>query len=250
MKPLSAMKSSGTVKFHSTMEAPPTPSPAGLLLRAVDDSSKGNIKSPEGGLTSQAFDYLLYTSKQRADALRNHANYRSRKATPFVSTTTSPDEIAKNHLPHLFQRAAVGEPFNGRIMIINAHARLAAGMPVISLKNELEHYKVHTPYCTVEDLVPKNPFFDNEHLLLFRANQEEIVGVWRWKELVEWSNKHGYTVLESDPDGGVERIFKKWFKAVAVPAFHQHEKSRQEKLLLTKEKEVAGVNAEIVSGTE
>jgi hypothetical protein len=72
-----------------------------MVLRVWDHVSQCRIlNSKEGFLSGSSYEWLD-TSERRKIALQNHANWRNRRSTPFISTTTDFSDAATDRIPHL-----------------------------------------------------------------------------------------------------------------------------------------------------
>ncbi|KAH6666971.1 hypothetical protein B0J14DRAFT_520379 [Halenospora varia] len=185
----------------------------GLLFRAWDQFSKGQICDNTVGMLSMASRTDLGTRTSRQRTIRNHANWGSTSATPYISTTSSIDEIVNVRIPHFTQRQqkAKIKP-NTKLTVINAKARLAAGLPVLRMNDELAYYEIQTPYGNQRNY--KNSFYENEYLLPFRIGVNEIVGTWCWQDVQKWMEITGNTHYG-------------WLREVILPAFEEHEAARK-----------------------
>ena len=203
---------------HSWMPTPElltrTENRRGLLLRAWDEMSECKINDNTVGFLSGASWFPLGSAADRYEALKCHANWGSRVKTPFISTTTSIGEIEHVRIPAFTKRQGEkGIKYNSKLTIINAHARLAKGLPVLSMNAELDYYNVHTPYGDRRNY--KNSFYTHEYLLPFRVSIGEIVATWCWQDIEKTVRKSRTTV-------------EKWFNTVAVPLYEEHEAARKE----------------------
>lgn len=204
-----------------------------LLIRAWDASSKCVITDGRVGLLSGGSASRLDTDVARAINLRNHASWKNRHGTPFISTSSSIGEIEKIRIPHFENRQRIrGRTPDGltktNVTIINSRARQAAGRPITHMKEELLHYKIETKYGRIKPNM--NSFYDHEWLLPFYCSADEIVGTWTWYEISKWMGRKKLT-------------FRHWFRLVAIPAFRKHEAARQDKIKTPEESVVARAQA-------
>ncbi|RDL36396.1 uncharacterized protein BP5553_05748 [Venustampulla echinocandica] len=182
----------------------------GLLFRAWDHKSECQINDSKVGFLSGASRFMLGTKESRQRAIGNHANWGNREKTPFISMTSNIQEIANVRIKQLTNRQInAGIRSNTRLTIVNAFARAAAGMPILRMKDELDYYRVETPYGNVKNY--KTWFFEHEYLLPFRVPVTEIVGTWCWQDI----------------EKSVGDI-NTWYNTVALPAFKEHENARKE----------------------
>ncbi|KAF4621911.1 hypothetical protein G7Y89_g14434 [Cudoniella acicularis] len=204
--------------IHPWMPAPGrrvgTEHTEGALFRAWDQYSVCKIHDSSVGLQSGARRICLGTRSSRQRGLSNHAAWHNLNPTPFISATSSLDEIARIRVPHFNGRQANNSiKVNTRLTIINAFAQLAAGKPVLRMQEELDHYKVITPYGNQRN--HKNSFYKYEYLLPFTVEATVIVGTWCWQDIERWMMSNG---------GNVHA----WFRAIGRPSFEEHEAARKE----------------------
>jgi hypothetical protein len=193
---------------------------SGMLWRVWDRRSACRIDDSRVGFLAGSPDYCLGRSEERALSLTNHANWGCRSPSPYISTTSSFSEIVDLRVPQLTKRQEKykGQPTNIKVTLINASARIAAKMPVLRMTEELDHYKVRTPYGNHRNYM--NSFFENEYLCPFVIQPDEIVGTFTWSSVEEWAEKNGGSL-------------KNWARVVGRKAFEEHENAR---LLGTKSK--------------
>jgi hypothetical protein len=130
--------------------------------------------------------------------------------TPFISTATSLSVISRIMNTFVDKETERGiELTTCKLTLINPNARLAAGFPILSMKNEIEHYKVK-PRCGNLASYGEGSFFNHEYLLPFYSGIKEIVGMWLWRDIIAWMNVN---VKERGKE------LEEWYKAVALPKF-------------------------------
>jgi hypothetical protein len=171
------------------------------------------------GFFSGGSDILLDTAQKRNLAIGDHADWGNRRKTPFISTATSLSVISRIMNTFVDKETERGiELTTCKLTLINPNARLAAGFPILSMKNEIEHYKVK-PRCGNLASYGEGGFFNHEYLLPFYSGIKEIVGTWLWRDIIAWMNVNG-------KERGKE--LEEWYKAVALPKFRAHEQARIE----------------------
>ncbi|KAE9364637.1 hypothetical protein N431DRAFT_355542 [Stipitochalara longipes BDJ] len=183
-----------------------------ILMRAWDEISQCQIRDYRVGCLSGSSACMLDTSARRKLALTRHSDWGNRFKTPFISTSSSLDEIAKERVPH-FQLRQINKGIkdNTKLTLFNTRARRALGKSVLRMKDELLYYNVRTKYGTPRYSV--GSFFENEYLLPFSAGPDEIIGTWAWHQVEDWCNKN-------------KSGFYGWFEQVGVSAFKEHERLR------------------------
>ncbi|KAG4441117.1 hypothetical protein IFR05_003407 [Cadophora sp. M221] len=175
--------------------------------------SECQINDNTVGFLSGASWFPLGSAEDRYEALKCHANWGNRVKTPFISTTTSIHEIELVRIPSFNKRQdAKGIKRNSKLTIINAHARFAKGLPVLSMDAELNYYNVETPYGDRRNY--KNSFYTFEYVLPFRVGIDEIVATWCWQDIERTARKSGKDINH-------------WFRTVAVPLYEEHEAARK-----------------------
>jgi hypothetical protein len=113
-----------------------------------------------------------------------------------------------------------------KVTIINAKARRADGMPILNMKEELEHYKARIPYGTSKKW--RRDWYDKEYIFPFRIPPGQIVGTWLWSEIQQWLKDYLKKDLpelcmgnEADCETRLQHM-KLWCENVAVPEFCRH----------------------------
>ncbi|KAL2062590.1 hypothetical protein VTL71DRAFT_5662 [Oculimacula yallundae] len=146
----------------------------GLLMRAWDEMSKGQVRDQRVGFLSGSSTNRLNTADQRKRAISQHSDWGNRIPTPFISFSSSLAEIGKIRVPWFQNRQKrKGILENTKLTIINARARLAAGKPILRMKTELLHYKVTTKYG--EPRFEAGSYYENEFLCPFTTLMLGIV---------------------------------------------------------------------------
>jgi hypothetical protein len=190
---------SKTAVLHNisdTVDAPAPPAPK-IYMRVWDDKSQARIREGTEGFLSGSNYQPLDTKQSRRTALENHANWKNRVKTVFISATTDFKEIVDHQVPHLEKR----QKNNGlgsvtKITLINGNAD---GMPILSMRKELDFYKCHIPYQNSpsrleylrnKGLIVKETYreslFANEHIFLFRVTANQVIKTWLWKDIQKW----------------------------------------------------------------
>ncbi|TVY58550.1 hypothetical protein LCER1_G003291 [Lachnellula cervina] len=184
----------------------------GLLMRAWDQKSQCKIENFRVGFLSGGSDHFLNTKEKRRLALEQHADWGNRWKTPFISFSSSLREIALERVPHFQKRQAdSGILDNTRLTIINARARIAAGLPVLRMKDELLHYDVNNKYGNPR--FQKNSFYENEYIVPFSVRPKEIVRTYSWHDIETWMKTNRAEIED-------------WYIKVGVEDFKEHERAR------------------------
>jgi len=181
-----------------------------ILMRAWDEISQCQIRDYRVGCLSGSSACMLDTFAKRKLALTRHSDWGNRFKTPFISSSSSLHEIAKERVPHFQQRQfKKGIKDNTKLTLFNTRARRALGKPVLRLKDELLYHNVRTKYG--DPRFTAGSFFENEYLLPFSAGPDEIIGTWAWHQVEAWiKNNHSN--------------FQGWYEQVGLPAFKEHER--------------------------
>lgn len=175
------------------------------LLRAVDYKSKGRLIKHHGFISQAPYRYLS-TKEERLEHLKNHADFRSRYATPMISTTKNPNDMEDYFIEHKIKRQKkdLRDPVV-QVAVINPNTSV---VPILSMMAELTYYGAPT------EMLLKN-WYKDEYIWLFRIPEEQIVMVYDWSEIQHWMKNRG-----------TEDI-KVWNNEVAAPAFRKHEQMRK-----------------------
>ncbi|TGO59880.1 hypothetical protein BCON_0040g00230 [Botryotinia convoluta] len=192
----------------------------GLAIRVFDNASVSQCNDPKDGFNAGSSDKPLYTALARMTELMNHGYWPNRSPTPFVSVTTHinfAEELMKRFIKRSAKKGLVGENFPGQLVIINTFAQIAAGFPLLRIKDEMAHYKVDSRYGPQSTYGDKS-FYENEWIAPYCVVNSGIVKNYYWRDIIRWIRKN-----ETDIWG--------WYRQVAVPDFQAHEKARQDKIL-------------------
>lgn len=187
------------------------------LVRAWDDKSKARITDERIGFLSGGSNWNekggLDTNSGRK-AISRHGNWGDRIHTPFISVTTSYSEIFLDRIPHMDNRQVKGgtEP-NTMVTLINPSVRLAAGHPLLRMKEEMVHHGVKSKYGETSKY--DHSFYENEYLLLFCSPPEEIVCTWTVRAIKKQMEKEGWNE-------------EQWWNNELMAKFNAHEKARKE----------------------
>ena len=177
----------------------------GPLMRLFDHASQSRIDNCDEGFLSGASDTLLFYRESRGTAVQNHASWESRRKSPFVSTSTSIQDI-KYRASRLKRRHQSSHgPFSAKLSLINPRARLKSGMTMLKMPEELSYYKVAgsaKPSC-----------YENEIIMLFRIPRNEIIKTYLWRDIEEIVYSKGIS-------------FEQWYETYAMAEFREHESNR------------------------
>jgi len=202
-----------------------------ILMRVWDDRSQARIREGNEGFLSECNYMPLDTKEQRKAAIENHANWKNRQKTAFISATTDIEDIAQCLVPRLETR----QKRNGllsitKITLINGNAD---GMPMLPIRKELDFYKCYIPYETTKSTLKKieriekcrregkkmpkmvrKSWYNTEYVFLFRILTQQIVKTWLWKDVKQW-------LVDNKTDD-----IQRWYQEVLVPAYNRHEQNR------------------------
>jgi len=185
----------------------------GLLIRAWDQISQCRIDNQRVGFLSGGSDSFLNTKEKRKQALMHHANWGNRNKTPFISFSSSLREIAKFRVPHFQNRqASLGIVENTRLTIINTNAIIAAGKPILKMKDELLHYDIRPPK-TGDLRYNSTSFYENEYIVPFSVAKDAIVRTCTWHDIEKWMRKNNAEIED-------------WYVQEGIPSFKEHERVR------------------------
>lgn len=164
-----------------------------MLMRAWDQISQCQIKDHRVGFLSGGSINKLNTSEDRKLALTQHADWKTRTGTAFISFSSSLREIGLSRVPHFNKRQArKAIRTNTKLTLINTRAILAAGKPILRMKDELIHYKVKTREGQLADRT--DSWYEYEYIAPFCVGPEAIVTTWsvpRWRNGSRTRNRIG-----------------------------------------------------------
>ncbi|KAF1991073.1 hypothetical protein K402DRAFT_417141 [Aulographum hederae CBS 113979] len=109
----------------------------------------------------------LDTREKRQQALYQHADWRDKDVSPFVSFTRCYHDVTRR-ARMLQSRWRPGTKISISISIIDAHRLLAAGIPLLDAENEMQYYGIEDPYGS------HFHFYDQEMLALWRVPREHV----------------------------------------------------------------------------
>jgi hypothetical protein len=208
----------------------------GPLMRAWYTDSKGILRHGIAWL-ARGLHIALTTAEERKDFLGRHAYWGSRARTPFVSFTNKIyviDAIIHSIIPkELLRNGILEKDCDAKITLINPNVRINAGYTILKMKEELDYYKVQ-PKCGWLERGGIS-FFENEYLIPYYSNIDEVVGTWYWRDILKWMEKYW-----ASSAGGNHRncrfaihdqdcqlaALRAWYEAVAFPKWEAHEKAR------------------------
>ncbi|QKX62542.1 uncharacterized protein TRUGW13939_09703 [Talaromyces rugulosus] len=153
------------------------------------DLMSGSQPDQGNRMQSRAPRQRLDTIDTRVQSLTTHADHGDWTPTPFISFTVS--KIALQSLANYRE----GRRGTQTITVVNPNARIAKGLPVLDMMNEMDYYDVPNPYGRIS-------YFEDHYLCLWEITDDEIVGHWDWGDL----SKNDY-----------------WFEEIIIPAFREHD---------------------------
>lgn len=181
----------------------------GLLMRVTDEASKAK-SYPEIGFLSQGSYEDLSTNGKRKASLELHLNWKNRKPTSWISVTGNVRDFIEERVPWMVRRDE-NKPSRCTVKLsfINGYARVAAGWPILRVKEEIEYYGIGTPKSRDAS------FFVHEYVLPFRIPVEQIVATYCWNAVEDYikQNRCNYYA---------------WHAAVILPALREHETARKD----------------------
>lgn len=155
-----------------------------LPLLRLWDSMSGSQPDENGRMDSRALNEPLSTFESRARALQIHINHADWQPTPFISFTSSPTAVKA-----LAQRRAQnGNRGAQTLTVIDPNTRERAGLPVLNMDKEMDHYKIRNPYGS-------GRYCDDHYICLWQVTGREVVGSWSWDELSADENWYGNIVM-------------------------------------------------------
>jgi hypothetical protein len=157
------------IPSHPTL--PPPPSFEMPFLRIWDYYSGSKPDDDNNCMLSRAPRQRLDTAESRIDSLATHIDNEIWEPTPFISFTTSAAAVGK--------LANMRAPRRGAqtLTVVDPNVRLAAGLPVLDVLAEMEHYRITDPYDK------DGEYYRDHYVCLWKVSAREIVGHWEWSEL-------------------------------------------------------------------
>ncbi|KAJ8066619.1 hypothetical protein OCU04_005666 [Sclerotinia nivalis] len=184
----------------------------GLFLRLWDKASKSRIDDDDHDFLSASSDLPLRTVTERCNFLRDHTYWRHRGLTQGISITSHLSMLTSDHiLPRFYDTRKKTEMICANLTLINGHAQIAAGFPILRVVDEMRHYDVVSLYGDQE--LYGISFFENEYLVPYCVVPDAIIETYKWRDVESWTKKR-------------KRSYADWYKTYAVPAYLAHEKMR------------------------
>lgn len=154
------------------------------LLRLWDLNSRSRPDKVTGFIEAENKRCQLLDRQTRRRMLSSHVDNKNWEApTPFISFTTSPEEIARIALAREHRPGQ-------QLTVIDPRPRLTHHLPILNCLDELLYYGIDDPYEN------GHKYYMKEYLCLWQVNEDEVVGTWSWDE------------LSKNP---------KWYEAVVLP---------------------------------
>ncbi|EPE24917.1 hypothetical protein GLAREA_11498 [Glarea lozoyensis ATCC 20868] len=187
--------------------------PYGALWRISDDSSCSKLRKASEGLISFKDEVRLDTPERRSHHIANHADYANRKQTPFISFSSDHNEIFNKRAPESKRKQEKKKIASvTKLVMVNPKARIAKGLPLLSMMEQLEFYKI-TPKCGDPNIYGPDNWYRHEYLAVFSVSPDEIAGTWCWEHVEKWITKN-------------RSSFRAWIEVVAAPVLKGHEEAR------------------------
>jgi hypothetical protein len=184
--------------------------PQGMLYRIYDDSSSGKLRKHSEGIISGLDTVSLDTPEARHHWIKAHSNWGNRLKTPLISWTRDHRDITDTRVPASKKRQEKKKVESvTKLTTMNARARIAKGLPLLSMKEQQEYYHVVHGYGFPK--LGEKDWYVEEFLALFTVSADEEVGTWCWEHVEKFMKDNG---------------FVGWIVEVAVPALEKHEEAR------------------------
>ncbi|EHL01481.1 putative Cholesterol 7-alpha-monooxygenase [Glarea lozoyensis 74030] len=169
-----------TSRTNDPVKRPRTKEQVGRKLRKASE-----------GLISFKDEVRLDTPERRSHHIANHADYanqskRKQEKKKIASVT--------------------------KLVMVNPKARIAKGLPLLSMMEQLEFYKI-TPKCGDPNIYGPDNWYRHEYLAVFSVSPDEIAGTWCWEHVEKWITKN-------------RSSFRAWIEVVAAPVLKGHEEAR------------------------
>ena len=160
------------------------------LLRLWDNKS-GSQPNEKNVMMSRAPDQFLNTYESRKTSLTTHLYHRDWEPTPYISFTSSAAKIQELAELRFKKR---GDQI---LTMIDPDVRLKNGLPVLIVAEEMDHYYMFDPYRKA------HKFHKDHYVCLWQVTANEVVGHWRWNDLIPHKN---------------------WYQTLVLPAFRHFRK--------------------------
>lgn len=157
------------------------------LLR-IWDSKSGSQLRKDNRMLSRAPYQCLTTEEARKTSLATHLDHQIWTRTPYIFFTKSPSAIKELATRRSMKRNRGYQT----LTVINPAARLRNGLPILDVAAETKHYGISDPYNKGSE------YYVDHYVCLWEVTKEEIVGHYKWKDLVQNKN---------------------WYEEVVMPAF-------------------------------
>ncbi|KAI1166413.1 hypothetical protein F5B18DRAFT_78170 [Nemania serpens] len=157
------------------------------LLRIWDQDS-GSRPDQDNYMTSRAPEMRLDDRESRRTSLSRHINYRDWTPSPYISFTTNPARVED-----LVEKRAAKRGTQW-LTVIDPNKRLRKGLPILSVKEEIDHYDIQDPYGGYYE------YYYEEYLCLWQVTPAEVIGTCEWNSLVDDNN---------------------WYRNIILPAFRR-----------------------------
>lgn len=144
------------------------------------DCKSGSQPLADGRMKARACEMELHTRRVRQETLRDHANYRDLKPTPYISFTDSKAEVRDL----VWKRSKTGKRGDQTLVVIDPRRRFELGLPILRAEDEMRYYDVADPYGR------DYQYYRDQYLCLWEVTPEEIIGTWDWNDLSK--NEHWY----------------------------------------------------------
>jgi hypothetical protein len=155
----------------------------------VWDENSGSRPDDSNRLQARLSQQALGSRQSREEALTTHAEKWEWDPTPFISFNSSVAGLRQFQL-----LARSWSPFPAWLTVINPNVRIARGLPMIKMDEEMRYYQVDPDWGDYS-------LYRDEYLCLWEVTPEEVVGHWEWNELINDAN---------------------WYEDLILPAFNAH----------------------------
>lgn len=159
------------------------------LLRIWDKWS-GSQPSRNDRMLARDKRGSLNTFDLRRVSLLQHASYKVREPTPYISFTNSANRAqAIAEFRKAGGQQGQRKPRPGQCLtVVDPRSSFRLGLPVLKYKDEMHYYGLQDPY--------RRDFshYEDEYLCLWEVTPEEVVGTWEWDELIKKKDWYGEVV--------------------------------------------------------
>lgn len=127
-------------------------------------------------MMSREPEMRLDTHEKRESSLAKHLDYKDRTPGPYISFTTSPNQIQDLAMKRSGNRGS------HTLTVVDPNKRISMGLPILDVLAEMDSYGIPDPYGR------GNQYYFGHHVCLWQVTEAEIVGHFQWDYLKQKDN--------------------------------------------------------------